>query len=415
MDVIFPCEIIENILINCSYQDVINVGGVNHYFHNFSLDWSFWAAKCFRDFEYPQQNFQDYTPDPRLRYRFISRCMGDPNHGMFQAASLGDLDLCLIAIYRKGGLTERHTDCLDYPEEHLAIITPLDVAVRNQSYDVLNAVITNWDIITSSGFFKYVRRAIKTATCLGDPTSFILLLNTYIEIYKEECRDDKERQYIENALFSAGFRGHKEFIEFFTCSCSRCDGELEYRGERLSYALRGAAKSGNIKMVQWLIEQGSERLYWAFIEAARSGHLDVMKLVLKHRNMMIDTLNESLDRAAVYNQFEVVKYLLSLGAVMVTPVLENLTVMARNSNSEVFMYLEMLESIYGDNEFIAGYLQEINIGIIDEDEEDHDDYPDTDTDESEVLFEEDDDDEGDDVEVEGEMEEDEVVFELDDE
>ena len=84
-----------------------------------------------------------------------------------------------------------------------------------------------------------------------------------------------------------------------------------------NYALRKAAKAGDLEMVKWLVEHGADihaNDNDALIAASEDGHLDVVKYLVEHGADIHAEGDKAVKAAVEDGHFEVVKYLVEQGA-----------------------------------------------------------------------------------------------------
>jgi ankyrin repeat protein len=131
----------------------------------------------------------------------------------------------------------------------------------------------------------------------------------------------------DNALLLSSENGHLQIVKCLIEAGSDIYADDEYN------ALDRAADNGHYEIVKYLVENGANKDYGEVLKiAAESGHMDVVIYIMEHCNVPNTYINEALRTSAKYGKFEIVKYLVEIGA--------NIHVNRNESNEDHHNYID---------------------------------------------------------------------------
>lgn len=120
------------------------------------------------------------------------------------------------------------------------------------------------------------------------------------KIMKNHPEDFKYSDSLYIPLMFAAIGNHKDIIEL-----------MIQKGADINYGLRGAAESGNLELVNYMIKQGADDWDMGLIGASSGGNLELVKLMI---NKGADDFDVALSEAAGGGHIDIVELMLQKGA-----------------------------------------------------------------------------------------------------
>jgi hypothetical protein len=268
-----PPEILFQVLLNLPRDEIIPLCSQSSHFYNLCSDWTFWAEKASRDFQYPREDFLAASRDqsPWHRYSDISFLYHHPTHGLIEAAKRGQ-------IYDVRYLIPKI--------QHLGDTSP-----------VLNRALVE---AASRGYFEIVKslrdhgaKAILTALNLASQEGQLDIVLYLLDQLPPE-RQAKARSSV---ITYAIIRGHPNLAEAVATTLPLRD-----------HALRVAAMDRSMDLIRHLVSTGvsEEGLNRALIEAAEANSFVETQYLLDHGATAIPDALNHLDQ--LMNQVDTPDY-----------------------------------------------------------------------------------------------------------
>ena len=273
-----PYDVLEPILYDLSFHDLLKLCRVSKYFRLFCNDWDFWAYKAEFMYGFPHQFFENTDePDPRQRFREIETNRRDPN-----------------------------TD------------SKIDKVMRENRLDVIKDLIIRG--------YKVIYNPIFTASMLGQFETVKYLFDAAdVGLIPPPTQDDidyslgitalDDRLDLLEYIFSKGISNKPWVFQGAVRQAARHGQRkaLDYllslkRKVNLNDALDGAASSNQIEMMKYLISLGATDLNHALRTAAHYGiqSLDAFQYL---RSQGATDVNGALHGAIGGADLEMVQYI----------------------------------------------------------------------------------------------------------
>lgn len=307
-----PIELLYSILMNLDYRDILKLCQVSTRLSWVCQDWSFWADKAWRKFEFPRDLFnQTAQTDPRKRFQEVQEYYENPNWPLIDGAIRGQFDLVKYSLSHGAddlvyamaeAANNGHDNLMRYlmsqipPDNPDTLKIALAAAARGGHSDLVKYLLS-LDSSTSN-----LDEALEGAA----QSHNLDLVNELISLGATD---------LNLALLEAARKGSIDIMLSL----------LSHGATDLKLALRRAATSGNLNVIQYFINPNRSRprpQSWQYrysginvmeiiTTAIDAGHLPIVKYLVEQGHY---DLNKLLRIAANRQRLDIVKYLIGQGA-----------------------------------------------------------------------------------------------------
>ena len=255
-----PTDKIWQILIQLSYQDIINVCKASNKLSIFCADDAFWREKAFRDFRFPRRHFDRPGLKPHLRFLQLSVDILDSTFGVCRAALTHDLPLVAFLIKDKGAvlancmLRSKMRDILNNRADRLpgyigslvrqiVLNNALDVAARVGDLPILRYIYNNYDFTKSTALFMSI---IHTMAIQQEDYDIRLLVSGII--------DRMAKSAVVSSITSGNMEVYEYLVEKYN-DISRIHGDVSsgILINDIGDMAEAAAKNKDVRMIEELL------------------------------------------------------------------------------------------------------------------------------------------------------------------